>query len=192
MSPAAARWALALGLAAATLAVYAQVRGFPFLDYDDLAYVARNPAVASGLSWEGLDWAFRSFHVGNWHPLTWLSHMLDSELYGVEAGGHHLTSLLLHTLNAMLLFALLERMTGAIGRSAFAAGVFALHPLHVESVAWISERKDVLSVCFGLLALLAWHGYVRTGARGPWLAAVVRPRPATGPGSARGDPRIAS
>ena len=173
MTLAGPRWVLALALAAATLGAYAQVSGFPFLDYDDLAYVVRNPAVAAGLGWDGVRWAFGSVHVGNWHPLTWLSHMLDAELYGLQAGGHHLSSLFLHILNTLLLFVLLERMTGALGRSAFAAAVFALHPLHVESVAWISERKDVLSVCFGLLALLAWQGYARSRARGPWLLAAL-------------------
>jgi hypothetical protein len=128
---------------------------------DDPDYVLANPHVLSGLSARGVAWAFTTGHAGNWIPLTWLSHMLDVELYGREPGGHHVTSLVLHVLNTLLLFAALIRWTGAEWRSAFVAGAFALHPLHVESVAWLAERKDVLSTTFWMLALLAYTRYAR-------------------------------
>jgi len=117
--------------------------------------------------------ALTTGHAGNWHPLTWLSHMLDCQLFGVNAGGHHLTSLLLHLANTLLLFGVLRRLTGALWRSALVAALFALHPLHVESVAWVAERKDVLSTLFWLLALWAYARYVQT-------PAVSHPKPETG------------
>jgi len=135
-------WAC-LALIVATVTVYAPVRHYDFVLWDDPTYVSENPRVAAGLTLQGVSWAFTTGLMGNWHPVTWLSHMLDVHFYGLNAGGHHLTNLLLHIANTLLLFGLLHRMTGALGRSAFVAGLFAVHPLHVESVAWVSERKDV-------------------------------------------------
>jgi tetratricopeptide (TPR) repeat protein len=154
---------IALLLVAATLAVYGQVIGFRFVNLDDNHYITENPAVLQGLTPQGIRWAFTTLHADFWHPLTWLSHMLDVELYGGWAGGHHLTSLLLHLANTVLLFLVLAAMTGASGPSAAVAALFALHPLHVESVAWVSERKDVLSTLFFMLTLLAYVRYSRTG-----------------------------
>src|SRR5208282_1193673 len=124
-------------------------------------YVSENADVSGGLTWHGVWWAFTTGAAANWHPLTWLSHMLDVQLYGAAPGPHHLTNLLFHIANTLLLFGLLHRMTGALGRSAFVAGLFALHPLHVESVAWVAERKDVLSTLFWMLTLWAYVEYVR-------------------------------
>ncbi len=152
---------VSLALIAANLIVYAQVWGHDFVNYDDPDYVTDNPIVSEGLTRHGVAWAFTTFHSSNWHPLTWLSHMLDVQLYGLNPGPHHFTNLLLHMANTLLLFWLLHAMTGALGRSAFVAGLFAVHPLHVESVAWVAERKDVLSTLLGLLTLCAYVGYVR-------------------------------
>lgn len=143
------------------LAVYWPVVGFGFVDLDDHQYVADNPHVAAGLTAAGVAWAFTSATAANWHPVTMISHMTDVQLFGLWAGGHHLTNLLLHTANTLLLFLLIRRMTGEPGRSLFVAALFAVHPLHVESVAWISERKDVLSTLFALLAIWAYVSYVR-------------------------------
>ncbi|MGO9002320.1 MAG: tetratricopeptide repeat protein [Limisphaerales bacterium] len=148
-------------LAAITLAVFGQTLGHDFVNYDDNMYVYENAQVAKGLTWEGFRWALTYGQIGHWHPLTWLSHMLDCQLYGLQAGGHHLTNLLLHTATAILLFLVLRRMTGFLWRSAFVAAVFAIHPLHVESVAWVAERKDVLSAFFFMLTLGAYVRYVR-------------------------------
>jgi hypothetical protein len=148
---------LALGLG--TLAVYAPVRHYDFVNYDDDDYIIQNAHVFDGLTAENVAWAFSRFYAGNWHPLTWLSHMLDVRCYGLNPGGHHVTNVVFHAANAILLFLVLTSMTGALWRSAFVAGVFALHPLHVESVAWISERKDVLSTLFFLLTLGAYALY---------------------------------
>ena len=150
---------LALLLAAVTLAVYLPATRNDFVSYDDPQYVTDNAQVQGGLTREGVVWAFRTGHADNWHPLTWLSHMLDCQLYGLKPAGHHLTNLLLHVVNTVLLFILLRRLTGAVGRSAFVAALFALHPLHVESVAWVSERKDVLSALFFMLTLWAYARY---------------------------------
>ena len=136
-----------------------------FINYDDPVYVYSNPHVTGGLSWPDIRWAFHSLDRGFWHPLTWLSIQLDCELYGLEAWGHHLSSLLLHTASTVLLFLVLFRMSGAKGRSAFAAALFGLHPLHVESVVWASERKDVLSTFFFMLTLLAYVRYVEARGR---------------------------
>lgn len=155
---------VALGLAALTLAVYWQATGFEFVNYDDHRYVTENTRVLNGLTIENVRWAFTTFEFSNWHPLTWLSHMLDVTLHGREPGGHHLTSIILHAINGALLMILLVRMTGAPWRSAMVAMLFALHPLHVESVAWVSERKDVLSTCFGLLTMLAYVRYAMSRA----------------------------
>ena len=152
---------ICLFLAVAILAIYWPVGGYEFIGYDDPQYVVDNDPVRKGLTPEGFQWAFASMHASNWHPITWLSHMLDVQLYGMNAGAHHLTNVLFHTFNSMLLFLLLHRMTGAMWRSAMVAALFAVHPLHVESVAWISERKDVLSAFFGFLTLLAYAEYVK-------------------------------
>ena len=154
---------LCLVLAAITFAVFGRTLTHEFIDYDDNAYVYLNPVVAKGLTLKGILWAF-SFHAANWHPLTWLSHMLDCQLYGLHPGGHHLTNVLLHTATVIVLFLVLRRMTGALWRSAFVAAVFAIHPLRVESVAWVAERKDVLS---GLFFMLTMGAYVRYASR-PW------------------------
>ena len=130
-------------LALVTLLVYLPVCRYNFLVYDDDDYVTNNPVVQSGLTWAGVEWAFTTAHASNWHPLTWLSHMLDCELFGLNPGAQHLVNVLFHAANAVLLFALLLRLTQALWPSAFVAALFAWHPLHVESVAWISERKDV-------------------------------------------------
>jgi len=153
----------------AVLAVYWNVQGFDFIRYDDPQYVMENPVVQSGLTIPGIRWALTDISTGYWHPLTWISLMADYELYGMNAGGYHLTNLLLHIANAMLLFAVLNMMTGAVWRSAFVAALFALHPLHVESVAWVAERKDVLSGLFWILTMLAYVRYVRLPGWGRYL-----------------------
>jgi protein O-mannosyl-transferase len=156
---------LCLVLTLGTLAVYWQVKDHEFITYDDYEYVVQNPHVRTGLSREGVIWAFTSVHASNWHPLTWLSHMLDCELYGLNPSGHHLNNLLFHVANCLLLFLLLRRMTGAVWRSFLVASLFALHPLHVESVAWIAERKDVLSTLFWMASLWTYVLYVEHGGR---------------------------
>jgi tetratricopeptide (TPR) repeat protein len=148
-------------LVLAALAVYLPLVYLGFLNFDDDLYVTRNPQVQSGLTWSGLAWAFTHLHAANWHPVTWLSHMLDCQLYGLNPVGHHFTSFLFHAANTVLLFFWLRSLTGAFWRSAFVAALFALHPLHVESVAWVAERKDVLSAFFGLLSLWAYTKYAR-------------------------------
>ena len=163
---------VAAGLALLVLAVYWQVRHHGFLNLDDQEYVAKNPWVLRGLTWDGIAWAFTGFRVANWHPLTWLSHMLDVELFGPGPGAPHLVSVALHALDTVLLFAFLRAATGSTWRSAAVAALFGVHPLHVESVAWVSERKDVLSTLFLLLTLQAWTRFARTGRRGPYLAAL--------------------
>jgi protein O-mannosyl-transferase len=154
-----ARW-ISVALALITVAVYWPVVTCDFVRIDDWVYVSENADVNAGLSWRGVAWAFRSRLAGNWHPLTTLSHMLDCQVYGLRAGGHHFTNLLFHAANTVLLFVVLRRMTGATWRSALVAALFALHPLRVESVAWVSERKDVLSGFFFLLTLWAYARYV--------------------------------
>ncbi len=151
-------------LVLAVVAVYGPTLGFDFVNFDDPDYVSENPIVQRGLSGEGLRWAFTTYHAQNWHPLTWVSLMLDAQLFGAKsARGFHLTNLLLHALNALLLFWLLRALTGASWRSGLVAGLFALHPLHVESVAWIAERKDVLSQALALGATLVWLRWARGG-----------------------------
>jgi protein O-mannosyl-transferase len=154
-------------LCAVTFASYSPVLWNDFISYDDQLYVTENQQVLGGLTWQGVGWAFRTGHASNWHPLTWISHMVDVQLFGLRPGWHHLVSLLLHTANAILVFLLLKRMTGAWWRSGLVAALFAVHPLHVESVAWIAERKDVLSTLFFLLTLMAYTRYAQTaGAQG--------------------------
>jgi len=148
-------------LVVAVLAAYWQIPNCGFVGFDDKPYVTENRQVQKGFTAEGLVWAFTTFHAANWHPLTWLSHMLDCQLYGLNPLGHHLTNLLLHIGNTLLLFFVLHQMTGALWQSAFVAALFALHPLHVESVAWVAERKDVLSTFFGILAIIAYYRYVK-------------------------------
>jgi len=146
-------------LAAATLAVFWGARHCEFVNYDDPAYIISNEALQHGLTARSAQWAFETSAASNWHPLTWLSHLADVSLYGMNPAGHHTTSILLHALNGVLLFLLLRSMTGALWRSAFVAAVFALHPLRVESVAWVSERKDVLSTFFWMLTVWAYVRY---------------------------------
>jgi tetratricopeptide (TPR) repeat protein len=152
---------ICLGLVLATLAVYAQARGFGFYVLDDDDYVVNNAVVQRGITWEGVRWAFTTGTVANWHPVTWLSHMADCAMFGMRPAGHHAVSVLFHAINAALLFLILRRMTHAEWPSAFVAAVFALHPLRVESVVWVAERKDVLSTLFWLLTTAAYVGYVR-------------------------------
>jgi len=145
----------------AVVLIYVQTLGHSFVFYDDLDYVRNNVHVRRGLTFSSVSWAFQTTAESNWHPLTWLSHMLDCQLFGLNPGGHHLTNLLLHAANSILLFVLLKKMTGALWRSAVVAALFAVHPLHVESVAWVAERKDLLSTFFFLLTVLAYVRYAR-------------------------------
>jgi Flp pilus assembly protein TadD len=161
------------GLAAVTLFVYVQALGFGFVAWDDPAYVSENPHVRGGLSGAAIGWAFTSVHGGHWHPLTGISHMLDCQLYGLDAAGHHATNLLLHLANVLLLFAALEATTRAAWPSAFVAALFAVHPLHVESVVWISDRKDLLSTFFGFAALLAYAAHAKGRDRRAYPAALL-------------------
>lgn len=166
------RVAIALALAVATLAVYAPVVRHGFVDYDDAEYVFRNPRVRAGLSAEGIAWAFTSVEAANWHPLTWLSHMLDCQMFGLRPAGHHATNLVLHTLNVVLLFLTLARLTGGLWPSAAVAALFALHPLNVESVAWVAERKNLLSTLFWILAVAAHGWYARRPGPARYVAVV--------------------
>jgi tetratricopeptide (TPR) repeat protein len=158
--------AIGASLLGLTALVFGQVWAHDFVNYDDPLYVAENPMVGMGLSRASLAWALTTFHGGNWHPLTWLSFLIESAWFGPAPGVLHLTDVALHALNTLLLYALLRRLGGAVWRPALVAALFAVHPLHVESVAWISERKDVLSTAFGLLSLHAWVGFARRG--GGW------------------------
>lgn len=151
----------ALLLVLVTAAVFAGALDLGTVEYDDPDYVTRNPHIAAGLSWEGIRWATTSSFAANWFPMTWLSHMLDHELWGLNLAGHHATSVALHLLNTVLLFSLLLRMTGKLARAGVVAALFALHPLHVESVVWLSERKDVLCAAFALAAAHIYVGYAR-------------------------------
>ena len=157
------RWTLAICilLTVLTLSLYSPVIKHPFINYDDPNYVTENRHVQAGLSWHSFIWALTATEEGNWHPMTWLSHVLDWQLYGMEAGGHHVSSMVLHALNTLLLFLLLTRVTGRAIRSVVVAALFAAHPLNVESVAWVAERKNVLSMCFFLLTLGAYGWYAR-------------------------------
>ena len=153
------RLIICLVLASVTLGIYWQVHDFGFVNFDDPDYVSENPVVSRGLTFNGIIWSFTHFYSSNWHPLTWISHMLDCQLFGLNPAGPHVVNVFFHAANSVLLFLLLQRLTGAQWRSAIVAGLFAWHPLHVESVAWISERKDVLSTFFGLLSVLAYAKY---------------------------------
>ena len=154
-------WLVAVILVLATVVVYWPATRCEFINFDDDQYVLDNLHVTSGLTWANLQWAFGTGYAANWHPLTWISHMLDCQLFGLKPFGHHLTSLLLHSLNTALVFLFLRGLTGAIWRSLLVAALFGFHPLHVESVAWVAERKDVLSTCFGLLALICYTRYAQ-------------------------------
>ena len=152
-------------LVAATLAFYNPITHNRFIDFDDSSYILKNPQVQRGLTWDTVKWSFTTFHEGNWHPLTWLSHAVDCQLFGLNPLGHHYTNLLLHAVNAVLLFLLLRQATGLAWPSLVVGALFALHPVNVESVAWAAERKNVLSMLFFLLALHAYGRYARTGRR---------------------------
>jgi tetratricopeptide (TPR) repeat protein len=152
-------WVVCLLIATAVVVVYWPALHCGFINYDDPAYVTNNPHVQSGVNWASLKWALTTTHAANWHPLTWVSHMVDFDLYGLRPWGHHLASVAIHAVNSVLLFLVLTRMTGAMVRSAFVAVIFALHPLRVESVVWISERKDVLSAFFAILTIWAYFKY---------------------------------
>ena len=153
------------GLAVLVLALYWQTVGFGFINFDDNLYVYENPVVMGGLSWDSVKWAFTHFHAANWHPLTWLSHLADVSIFGTNSGAHHATNVIFHLLNSILSFVVFRRYTGCLWQSALVAAFFAIHPLHVESVAWISERKDVLSTLFWLLTMLAYLKYAGGGRR---------------------------
>lgn len=150
------------GLIAVCLLIYAQVLGFSFINFDDNLYVFENPFVTSGLTWTSIKWAFTTFHSANWHPLTWISHMIDVTLFGANAGAHHFMNVLFHAANSILAFAVFRQLTGDVWKSAVVAFLFAVHPAHVESVAWVSERKDVLSTLFWLLAMWAYVRFARS------------------------------
>ena len=145
----------------ATVATYYPAKNHPFIHFDDSKYVTANPQVQDGLSWSTVEWAFTTYYASNWHPLTWLSHALDCEMFGPDPAGPHEVNLLLHVVNVLLLFWVLEQATGMAGRSAMVAGLFALHPMNVETVAWVAERKNLLSMLFLLLALAAYRWYAR-------------------------------
>jgi tetratricopeptide (TPR) repeat protein len=155
------RGVICLTLALVTLLLYWPLTHYDFVNVDDPRFVIQNPHVQGGFTWQSVVWAFQTLYVETWQPITWFSHMLDCRLYGLKPGGHHLTSLLIHVANTLLVFLWLDNLTKATGRSAFVAALFAWHPLHVESVAWVCERKDVLSALFWLLALVAYTGYAR-------------------------------
>ncbi len=177
-----------LAIALVTLLLYLPVRHFSFINYDDPDYVTENPVVEAGLTWGGVEWAFTTWHASNWHPLTWLSHMLDCEVFGLDAGPQHLVNVLFHLANSMLLAVILFRLTGRLWPSAAVAALFAWHPLHIESVAWIAERKDVLSTLFEFLALLA---YLKSKGIGPQPTAPAKegrnPRRFSPPATGQGD-----
>ncbi|MBN1788375.1 MAG: tetratricopeptide repeat protein [Sedimentisphaerales bacterium] len=151
---------ICLALTIVIIAVYYQIWTYDFVSLDDFKYVRSNPDIHSGITFEAVKWVFTTGYMANWHPVTWLSHMLDWRLFGSNPGAHHITNLIFHIANTLLLFVVLKQMTSALWPSAFAAALFALHPLHVESVAWISERKDVLSTFFWLLTMWAYVRFV--------------------------------
>ncbi len=154
-------------LIAACLIIYTQTLWFDFINIDDRAYIYENRALLSGFNWESVKWTFTAFYSGNWHPVTWLSHFLDFALFGLNAGGHHATNVLFHTLNAVLTFIVFRKITGDVWKSAIVAFLFAVHPTHVESVAWIAERRDVLSTFFWLLTMLFYFRYAKSKVQSP-------------------------
>src|SRR5436190_2850913 len=162
-----------LFLAAISVTVFGQTIRYDFVNFDDDLYVYDTPGVSKGLTINGILAAFTHPHAHNWHPLTWISHMLDCQLFGLNAGGHHFTNVLLHTIAVILLFLVLQQMTGALWRSAFVAALFAIHPLRVETVAWIAERKDVLSGVFFMLTLGGYVRYVRKPSGSRYMVVVL-------------------
>ncbi|MBW1782791.1 MAG: glycosyltransferase family 39 protein, partial [Deltaproteobacteria bacterium] len=160
-------------LVVSTLTIYWQVTDYDFINFDDTFHVTENSLVQSGITKRGLIWALAESHFANWYPLTWISHMLDCHLFGLNPGMHHLTNVLFHLTNSLLLFLVIKKLTGAMWRSAFVAALFALHPLHVESVAWISERKDVLSTFFWMLCIWAYTNYTRKPGIGRYVLVAI-------------------
>jgi len=167
------KWIIAFALIVLTTTAYWEIREHSFVSYDDDVYVVANAQVQRGLTWQGVGWAFKSTSAANWHPLTWLSHMLDVQLFGLNPAGHHLTSLLIHIANVVLLYLLLEAVTGALWPSAIVAALFAVHPINVESVAWIAERKNVLSTLFWLLTICAYVRYASRPATSRYILVVI-------------------
>ena len=161
---------IGVSLVAIIWAVFGQTRHHQFVNYDDPLYVIDNAHVRAGLTWDGIVWAFTHIHSQNWHPLTTISHMLDCQLFGLNPGAQHLVNVGLHSAAAVLLFVLLARTTGSVWRSGFVTALFAIHPLRVESVAWIAERKDVLSGAFFMLTLVAYGAYTRKQSIGRYVA----------------------
>jgi len=164
---------ICLFLVAVTLMVYLQSTNHDFVSYDDVSYVTENPNIKAGITLEGILWAFTSGHAANWHPLTWISHMLDCELYGLNPTGHHWTNIQIHVANTILLFLVLSWMTGALWQSSLVAALFAVHPLHVESVVWVAERKDVLCTLFWILSMWAYAGYVRYSTKIHYVSSII-------------------
>lgn len=162
-----------IAVAVATLVAYVPVLSASFINYDDLDYITKNPVVPGGLTVHGLGWAFTTGHMANWHPLAWVSHMIDASLFGLNPTGHHLTSVLLHAVNTWLVARFVFEATGARWRSLIVAALFGLHPLHVESVAWVSERKDVLCALFWLSASIVWVRWTKRRARLDYAATVL-------------------
>ncbi|GAG34862.1 unnamed protein product, partial [marine sediment metagenome] len=162
-----------LSLVVTIAAVYLPVSNYEFLKYDDDTYVTDNQHVRGGLSSKNIKWAFTAGHASNWHPVTWLSHMLDCQFFGLQPGAHHIVNVLFHIANTLLLLYLLSLMTHTLWPPVFAAAVFALHPLHIESVAWIAERKDLLSTFFGLLTIIAYVRYTKRRKPGEYFAVLV-------------------
>lgn len=160
---------ICIALAVLTWAVFGQTLRYDFVNYDDPSYVYQNTRITSGINLANVGWAFTHIHSENWHPLTTITHMLDCQLHGLNAGWHHFTNVLLHAIAVVLLFVALQQMTGVLWRSAFVSAVFAVHPLHVESVAWIAERKDVMSAVFFMVTLLAYLNYTRAPSIGRYL-----------------------
>jgi tetratricopeptide (TPR) repeat protein len=167
------QWLIAAGLVAGTALVYASVASFNFVNLDDRHYIHENPEVVSGLSWNSIRWSFTTQHAANWHPLTWISHMADCQFFGLAPGPPHVVNLLLHITSVCVLFVVLRRMMGRVGPSAFASALFAIHPLHVESVAWVSERKDVLSGLFAMLTIAAYAAYASRPSIGRYVLVAV-------------------
>src|SRR3984893_12281041 len=161
--------AIYLGLAGLVAVVFLQTGHFNFVNYDDGSYVFDNANIRAGLTWRGVVWAFTHVHSQNWHPLTTISHMIDCQLFGLNPGAHHLVNVVWHSVAALLLFILLQKMTERVWASAFVAAVFAIHPLRIESVAWIAERKDVVSGVFFMLTLLAYFHWTLKPTLGPYV-----------------------
>src|SRR3984957_12003001 len=153
--------ALSFVLVLGTFLLYGAVRTHDFINYDDKDYVVGNPHVTAGLNWGTVRWSLTANEQANWHPMTWLSHALDCQLFGLDAGYHHIDNLIIHALNVLLLFLLLQQATGMVGRSFLVAALFAWHPFNVQSVAWVAERKNLLSTLFYLLTLAAYAWYAR-------------------------------